>query len=176
VLRRAPFAIAVRVASRLPCGQWQSPSLKKGWGPTRGEAWGLAQSPNGIGGESHSAPPLGGLRLAEDETLAGQPLDRLLHVKDVGVQVHVLPPETQELALAQARHDSRVYQGGMRRVISHGKEAANLFRPYSPWLVALRPRRYLGSGFALGLKSIASELMQYLLPVSVGPSSKTWPR
>jgi hypothetical protein len=55
-----------------------------------------------------------------------------LHVKGVGVQVHVLPPETHELALAQARHDGRVYQGGVRRGISHGKEAANLFRPYSP--------------------------------------------
>jgi hypothetical protein len=68
-------------------------SEKKGRGPTTSEAQVMAQSPNGIGGESHSPPALGGLGLAEDETLTGQPLDRLLHVKDVGVQVHVLPPE-----------------------------------------------------------------------------------
>jgi hypothetical protein len=89
----------------------------------------LAQSPNGIGGESHGAPTLGGLGLEEDETLTGQPLARLLHVKDVGVQAHVLPPQTEEPALAQARHDGHVHLGGLMRVISHGQEAANLFRP-----------------------------------------------
>jgi hypothetical protein len=44
MLQRAPFAIAMRVVSNSGdlYGQWQSLSLKKGWGPTTSEAWGLS--------------------------------------------------------------------------------------------------------------------------------------
>ena len=34
----------------------------------------------------------------------------------------------------------------------------------------------MSDGFVLGFRSIEAELMQYRMPVDVGPSLKTWPK
>jgi hypothetical protein len=87
--------------------------------------------------------------------MTGEPLGRLLNMDHAGLEVHVLPAQSQELSLPQAGHDRQVHEGSEGRAIGGPQQA--------PHAIGVQGSYFLAPG-AWRLHSVGG-VARYQLPL-----------